>query len=209
MPVSSFFGMQTSLRGLLAQQRMLDTTGHNIANASTKGYSRQEATLAATKALATTTTDSKPIAQLGAGVDVQGFRRVRDQFLDSQFRAQNTNVNEWNAKASALDSAELSLAEPGENGINQQLAKFWNAWSDLSKAPDSDAAKQALVQRANGLTDSIHSVRSQMVAAQTARRSSTPRSPARAARSPRSPPSWPTSTPRSRSPSPSATSRTT
>jgi flagellar hook-associated protein 1 FlgK len=165
MPVSSFFGMQTSLRGLLAQQRMLDTTGHNIANASTKGYSRQEATLAATKAL-TTQTDARPIAQLGAGVDVQGFRRVRDQFLDSQFRAQNTNVNEWSAKASALDSAELSLAEPGENGINAQLAKFWNAWSDLSKAPDSASAKQALVQRANGLTDSIHSVRSQMVAAQ-------------------------------------------
>jgi flagellar hook-associated protein 1 FlgK len=158
--------MQTSLRGLLAQQRMLDTTGHNIANASTKGYSRQEATLAATRAL-TTTTDAKPIAQLGAGVDVQGFRRVRDQFLDSQFRAQNTNVNEWTAKASQLDSAELSLAEPGTDGINQALANFWNAWSDLSKAPDGEAAKQALVQRGNGLVDSIHSVRSQMVAAQT------------------------------------------
>src|SRR5215218_9909026 len=151
MPVSSFFGMQTSLRGLLAQQRMLDTTGHNIANASTKGYSRQEATLAATKAL-TTQTDARPIAQLGAGVDVQGFRRVRDQFLDSQFRAQNTNVNEWSAKASALDSAELSLAEPGENGINAQLAKLWNSWSDLSKNPTSAAAKQALVQTATGLT---------------------------------------------------------
>ena len=36
MPISSFYGMQTSLRGLIAQQRMLDTTGHNIANASTR-----------------------------------------------------------------------------------------------------------------------------------------------------------------------------
>ena len=108
-------------------------------------------------------------AQLGSGVDVTGFRRIRDQFLDSQFRAQNTNVNEWTAKAEALDSAELSLAEPGENGINAQLAKFWNAWSDLSKNPTSASAKQALVQTANGLTDSIHSVRSQMVAAQDMR----------------------------------------
>jgi flagellar hook-associated protein 1 len=41
MPISSFYGLQTSLRGLLAQQRLLDTTGHNIANASTQGYSRQ------------------------------------------------------------------------------------------------------------------------------------------------------------------------
>src|SRR3954471_342599 len=168
MPVSSFFGMQTSLRGLLAQQRMLDTTGHNIANASTKGYSRQEATLAASKALQLTV-DGKSNAtgaHLGTGVDVQGFRRIRDQFLDSQYRAQNTNVSDWKARAESLDSAELSLAEPGENGINAQLSKFWDAWSNLSNSPSDESAKQALVQNANGLTDAIHSVRSQMVAAQ-------------------------------------------
>src|SRR4051812_41991653 len=168
MPVSSFFGMQTSLRGLLAQQRMLDTTGHNIANASTKGYSRQEATLAASSALKLTVQGSanQVGAHLGTGVDVQGFRRVRDQFLDSQYRAQNTNLSEWSSRAEALDSAELSLAEPSDNGINKSLSDFWNAWGDLQKAPDSLAAKQALVQKANGLTDSIHSVRSQMLAAQ-------------------------------------------
>jgi flagellar hook-associated protein 1 FlgK len=168
MPVSSFFGMQTSLRGLLAQQRMLDTTGHNIANASTQGYSRQQATLAASSSLQIQVAGSSSAgsAHLGAGVDVQGFRRVRDQFLDSQYRAQNTNVSQWNAKAESLDSAELSLAEPGENGINAQLSKFWNSWSDVSKSPADLSAKQALVQQANGLTDSITAVRSQMVAAQ-------------------------------------------
>ncbi|MBE2316952.1 flagellar hook-associated protein FlgK [Solirubrobacter sp. CPCC 204708] len=168
MPVSSFFGMQTSLKGLLAHQRMLDTTGHNIANASTQGYSRQEAMLQASPALRLTLSNgiNTTGAQLGSGVDVTGFRRVRDQFLDSQYRAQNTNLNEWSAKAEALDSAELSLAEPGENGINAQLAKVWNAWSDFSKHPTTPSAKQALVQTSQGLTDSIHSVRSQMVAAQ-------------------------------------------
>ena len=121
MPVSSFFGMQTSLRGLLAQQRMLDTTGHNIANASTQGYSRQEAMLSG---VAPRCSSRSPARQRGRRPPRlrrrrdQGFRRVRDQFLDSQYRAQNTNVNEWNAKADALDTAELSLAEPGENGIN-------------------------------------------------------------------------------------------
>ena len=168
MPVSSFYGMQTSLRGLLAHQRMLDTTGHNIANASTKGYSRQQAMLQASPAQHISLSNGGNVTggQLGGGVDLIGFNRVRDQFLDSQYRAQNTNLSEWTAKAEALDSAELSLAEPGENGINAQLAKVWNAWSDLSKNPTSTAAKQALVQTSNGLTDSIHSVRSQLVAAQ-------------------------------------------
>jgi flagellar basal-body rod protein FlgB len=42
MPVSSFYGLQTSLRGLLAQQRALDVSGHNIANANTPGYQRKD-----------------------------------------------------------------------------------------------------------------------------------------------------------------------
>jgi flagellar hook-associated protein 1 FlgK len=168
MAISSFYGMQTSLRGLIAQQRMLDTTGHNIANASTKGYSRQEAVLSASAAMQVQVASSSSAgSHLGSGVDVDGFRRVRDQFLDAQYRGQNTNLSEWSARAESLDSAELSLAEPGDTGINQQLTKFWKSWSDLSKNPDNDAAKQAVVQQANALTDSIHSVRSQMVAAQT------------------------------------------
>jgi flagellar hook-associated protein 1 FlgK len=162
--------MQTSLRGLIAQQRMLDTTGHNIANASTLGYSRQEALLSASLAQQVTVSGSSGAtgAHIGSGVDVQGFRRVRDTFLDAQYRAQNTNVSDWKARAEGLDSAELSLNEPSDTGINGQLTKFWQAWSDLSKSPDNEAAKQALVQKAGALTDSIYSVRSQMAAAQSA-----------------------------------------
>jgi flagellar hook-associated protein 1 FlgK len=170
MPISSFYGMQTSLRGLIAQQRMLDTTGHNIANASTVGYSRQEALLSASLAQQVTVSGSSVAvgSHLGSGVDVQGFRRIRDQFLDAQYRAQNTNVSDWKARAEGLDSAELSLNEPSDTGLQAQLTKFWGAWSDLSKSPDDQAAKQALVQQAGALTDTIHSVRSQMVDAQSA-----------------------------------------
>src|SRR3954451_9947954 len=170
MPISSFYGMRTSLRGLMAQQRMLDTTGHNIANASTVGYSRQEALLSASLAQQVQVSGAGNMtgAHLGSGVDVQGFRRVRDNFLDAQYRAQNTNLSDFKARAEGLDSAELSLNEPSDTGINAQLSKFWQSWSDLAKAPDDQAAKQALVQQAGALTDSIHSVRSQMVAAQDA-----------------------------------------
>ncbi|HEY6889824.1 MAG TPA: flagellar hook-associated protein FlgK [Solirubrobacter sp.] len=170
MPISSFYGMQTSLRGLIAQQRMLDTTGHNIANASTTGYSRQEALLSASQAQQVTVSGSSAAvgAHLGSGVDVQGFRRIRDQFLDAQYRAQNTNLSDWKSRAEGLDSAELSLNEPSDTGIQAQLTKFWGAWSDLSKSPDDQAAKQALVQQAGALTDAIHSVRSQMSDAQAA-----------------------------------------
>jgi flagellar hook-associated protein 1 FlgK len=166
MPISSFYGLQTSLRGLLAQQRLLDTTGHNIANASTEGYSRQEAALVASPALEIPAggISGGAGAHLGSGVDVQSFRRVRDQFIDLQYRGQNTNLGEWKARATSLSQAEGALSEPGENGINQQLIEFWNAWSDLANANGNDvnAAKQAVVEKGAALSDAFHSVRAQI-----------------------------------------------
>jgi flagellar hook-associated protein 1 FlgK len=165
MAISSFFGLQTSLRGLLAQQRLLDTTGHNIANASTKGYSRQEATLVAAPALEIPSGGiaGGSGAHLGAGVDVQAFRRIRDQFIDLQYRGQNTNLGEWSSRATALERAEGALSEPGENGINQQLTEFWNAWSDLANAnADRGAAARNVVEKGITLTDAIKQVRAQI-----------------------------------------------
>ncbi len=170
MPISSFYGLQTSLRGLLAQQRMLDTAGHNIANASTVGYSRQEAALVASAALEIPSGGiaGGAGAHLGSGVDVQSFNRIRDQFVDLQYRAQNTNLGEWKARAGALDRAELGLSEPGENGINEQLSKFWDAWSVLSTSSGDQApAKKALIEQAAGLADAFKTVRSQIELAKT------------------------------------------
>jgi len=170
MPISSFYGLQTSLRGLLAQQRLLDTASHNVANASTQGYSRQEAQLVASPALLIPAggTASGGLASLGSGVDVQSYRRVRDGFLDLQYRGQATNSSAWSTRSATLDRAELALAEPGEQGLNQQLSEFWDAWSDLSNAPNSPAARQALVQQASTLASTFKAVYDQIgtVAAQ-------------------------------------------
>ena len=114
MPISSFYGLQTSLRGLLAQQRALDVTGHNIANASTPGYSRQEAVLSATDAQPVVTSSGLP-GQLGAGVDVDQYRRIRDGFLDAQFRAQSMRLGYQTTTAATLANAEIALAEPGDD----------------------------------------------------------------------------------------------
>jgi flagellar hook-associated protein 1 FlgK len=164
MSISSFYGLQTSLRGLLAQQRLLDTTGHNIANASTKGYSRQEATLVASAALEIPAggITSGAGAHLGSGVEVQSFKRIRDQFIDLQYRGQNTNLGEWSARSGSLQRVEGALSEPGENGLNAQLTEFWNAWSDLAGAnADRAAAVQNVVEKGITISDAIKTMRAQ------------------------------------------------
>jgi flagellar hook-associated protein 1 FlgK len=153
MPISTFMGLHTSLRGLLAEQRALDVTSHNIANANTAGYTRQEAVTQATDALPVT-----PGGLLGTGVDVIAYRRIRDSFLDLQYRAQNMQVGYGTARADALDQAEMRLAEPGENGIAARLSSFWSSWSDLANAPESGAARGALIEDAKTLVSSINAL---------------------------------------------------
>ncbi len=163
MPISSFYGLQTSLRGLLAQQRALDTTGHNISNASTAGYSRQEAVMAASAPLTIPAggIQSGAGAHLGTGVEVEDYRRVRDQFLDLQFRSQSMRLGYESTRTQQLERAELALSEPSDNGIGQQLTDYWDAWSDFAKNPTDTAAREALIGQARTLTDAFATVDAQ------------------------------------------------
>src|SRR3954467_13833576 len=168
MAVSSFFGLNTTLRGLLAHQRALDVTAHNISNASTEGYSRQQAVLSAGAPLQIEgVTRAGQMSLIGSGVDVESFSRVRDAFADLQYRAQNQALGQHETTAEMLGTAELSLSEPSDQGINQVLAKFWSAWDDLSNHPESPATRQALVNQATLLTDRIKSLRGDLAAVRT------------------------------------------
>src|SRR3712207_1434916 len=117
MAVSTFFGLQTSLSGILAHQRSLDVTGHNVANASTEGYSREDVVLGAAPSMFGPR--GAPLdgsgAQLGAGVGVQDYRRLRDRFLDVQYRSQAGVLGEADAKARSLEGVDLAMAEPSDN----------------------------------------------------------------------------------------------
>src|SRR6266576_462128 len=160
MPISTFTGLQTSLRGLLAHQQAIDTTSHNVANANTEGYSRQEAVMDPTEAYQVITGGG--IGHLGTGVTVEGYRRIRDSFLDLQYRAQAMQVGDQETRSTQLDQVELALSEPGDNGIAAQLAQFWNGWADLSHSPDDVAARQALIEQAKNLAASFKTVDTQL-----------------------------------------------
>jgi flagellar hook-associated protein 1 FlgK len=164
MPISSFMGLQTSLRGLLAQQEAMDTTGHNVANANTPGYSRQEAVLAPTQPFVVPANSvlTGAGAQLGTGVDVTTIRRIRDAFLDIQYRAQSTSLGDATARSNSLDQVELAFAEPGSDGLASQLSKFWDAWSDVANAPEDAGARAALVSSAQTLATSFQTLSSQL-----------------------------------------------
>ena len=164
MAISSFMGLQTALRGLLAEQTAIDTTGHNIANANTPGYSRQSADLVTSTPLTVPAYSNVTGGgvQLGTGVDVATINRIRNTFLDVQYRSQNTTSYDASTRAGILDQVQTGLAEPSDHGIASQLSAFWNAWSDVANAPQSQAARQTLINSATTLANSFNQFDSQL-----------------------------------------------
>ncbi len=169
MPISSFLGLQTSLRGLLAQQQALDVSTHNVANANTVGYTRQEATLGAATALhlAAGATQDGTGAFIGQGVDVTAYRRIRDSFLDLQVRAQTMALGEGSTNAEALDRVQSAVNEPSTTGINARLSAFYTAWTTLANNPNDPGAKTAVDEAAKTLTDAFASLAGDISAAAT------------------------------------------
>jgi flagellar hook-associated protein 1 FlgK len=71
-------------------------------------------------------------------------------------------VGDQETMSRELSQVELALAEPSDNGISAELAKFWNAWSDLSNAPEDPATRQALIDQAKNLAAAFKTVDDQL-----------------------------------------------
>src|SRR5690242_13171499 len=131
MTIPSYSGLNTALSGLEAAQAAINTTGNNIANANTPGYSRQ--TVDETERTPLTITTLSSItgygSQVGGGVDITTISRVRDQFLDSSYRNQNTQMSGNNTASTLLGQVQAALAEPGGSGLSTALNGLWNAFN--------------------------------------------------------------------------------
>jgi flagellar hook-associated protein 1 len=158
MSIPTLQGLQTALSGLLGEQAALDTTGNNIANANTEGYSRETALLEPQQALPIPAISAQTGkgAQLGTGVSVATIARIRNVFLDAQYRTQNSTLNATKTQAEVLTLAQTAFNEPSSAGIAAQLSNFWTAWNELAKAPNNEAAKQGVVAAGKQLANAFN-----------------------------------------------------
>ena len=164
MTIPSYMGLQTALSGLEAAQAAINTAGQNIANASTPGYSRQEVNLTERSALtipalSSVTGDG---AQFGTGVDITSITRIRDQFLDSQYRAQNTTENGDNTTSTILGQVQAGLNEPSSTGLSGTLNQFFSDWGQLANTPQNQGSQQAVLGDGAAVADSLNTMSSQM-----------------------------------------------
>ena len=124
MSIPTLQGLQTALSGLLAEQQALDIAGHNIANANTEGYSRETAVLETNRPIevpAMSVLTGKG-GQLGTGVSVETYTRIRNAYLDAQYRTQNSALSGSTTEAEELQQAQAAFNEPSSSGIASQLS---------------------------------------------------------------------------------------
>src|SRR5690625_490772 len=132
MTFSTFHGLEVAKKALFAQQHGLYVTGHNISNVNTDGYSRQRANFETTTPYPPTSLWQPKISgQMGTGVKIGTVQRVRDQFLDYQYRLENSRASYWDTRREALSRMEELLNEPSENGLAKTLDRFWQSLQDL------------------------------------------------------------------------------
>lgn len=154
---STFMGLETAKRGMFTQQSALHTTGNNIANANTEGYTRQRVNFKATEAYPSLGINRPQIpGQIGTGVEVESVQRVKESFLDIQYRSENNKLGYWESRANALQKMEEIMNEPSDTGLANSLDQFWQSLQDLALDPTNAGARSVVRERGNAVADTFN-----------------------------------------------------
>ncbi|ADC49193.1 flagellar hook-associated protein FlgK [Alkalihalophilus pseudofirmus OF4] len=145
---STFHGLETARRAMMTQQYALHTTGHNIANANTPGYSRQRVNFTQAEPYPSIGMNRPMLpGHLGTGTKAGSIQRVREHFLDIQFRNEQSKTGYWSTRHTGLQKMEDILNEPSTDGIASTMDRFWNALQDLSTDPQDSGARSVVRER--------------------------------------------------------------
>lgn len=133
--------LEIARRALNSQRAGMNVTSHNIANASTTGYSRQRVEFQATAPERTS------LGLLGTGVTTQHIGRVRERFIDQQIRSASDTLGESSTQQSILGQIEAVVNEPSDTGLSSALTGFFNAFQSLALHPEETSSRNEVLQK--------------------------------------------------------------
>jgi len=142
---------------MMVQQKAMQVTSHNIANADTPGYTRQRVVF-----------ESNPVLfnnrlKLGLGVKVAEVVQAFDRFTTQSIQQRTSALSEFESKKSVLDFLQAVLNEGDGSGLTQSLEEFWNAWGDLSNNPGGLLERTILLKKATTLSQRFRFLYNQLI----------------------------------------------
>jgi flagellar hook-associated protein 1 len=155
----SLFGdLSVALRAIQAHQISIETIEHNVSNANTEGYHRQEAVLVAGLGYTPPTLRGSPTAgMIGGGVMVNNIKRFKLEFFDNRYRTELASAKRWDVESDVLRQVESTMAETdSSDGLVPKLDAFWSGWQALSTDPSNMSARADLRERAVNLADAFN-----------------------------------------------------
>lgn len=137
---------------LQSQQRAIEVTAHNIANASTEGFSRQRVVMSEGPSLRTTG------GIFGSGVRVMNINRIRDTLLDQAVRRETSFSSEQGVRSDILARVEGILGEPQDSGLAAAMDAFFSAWSELATTPASRTARTLVLAEGQRVASTLNRI---------------------------------------------------
>ncbi len=135
--------------GLNAAQAGINTTGHNIANVNTAGFSRQQALVSSAGGQGSSS------GYFGRGVQVDSVRRIYDGFLTNQLNnslSQSSSLATYNEQIGRING----LLADRTVGVSPALSKFFEGVNAVASNPADPAARQEMIGRANSLVSQLN-----------------------------------------------------
>ena len=144
------------LSALQASQFAIDNISHNIANAGTEGYHRQDVHLE--------TRQPQLIEGFfrGSGVDVNYVRRIRDQVIESVYTNSISDLSQIEQFVKIESQIETYL-QPGDGSIQNALTGLFDEISRLSANPGERALRTSVVSQAQNLAQRTGQLSDQFV----------------------------------------------
>ncbi len=162
-----FSSLATAVSGMNAAQVQLSTTGHNIANVGTRGYSRQRVVQTDFYYRTVGMSGNGRVNQIGLGVSVNSVQQVRNQFLDATYRKESTKMDYYDVKASAGQFVDNVTGEMNtSSSIQTTINDLWNSLQEAVQYPESLDKRAGLVADASIFMDRMKSAYNDLAAYQ-------------------------------------------
>lgn len=143
------------VRALIANQAVLQTTGHNISNVNTPGYSRQ------TLQLESVAGGQTASGYMGQGVNVASVQRAHSSLLTVQTAAAKAQHAADATRAEKLNQMEGSFPT-GSASIGLAINSMLSAFSEVAAAPTDMTARYVSLARAGEMAARLRSTSSQL-----------------------------------------------
>lgn len=166
---ATFAGITTALSSLQANQKRLDIVGQNLSNMNTPGYTRQQLDVSSLNHLSPVSHYANGAEiTVGFGVKMDGVSRIRDPYLDVQYRDHIGKPSYNEAMQTSLDTLAKFLDEHTISGIRQA---FDDVQSVLTNAQDPPKVNDPIYNselraRMQALTNTINDAARQIVKAE-------------------------------------------